>query len=169
MLRRTQRIKDFRKRVESKRQTLCARASSRRPRPNATACLFGRREHPPQSANGQRKRAHNGNQGCQIHGTRSFLLQSLSNHSAVGGGVTTDGAHSAFVVQRGHGMRRAALRHQIARAALASAATSGHAQLKLNVIKAHANMGMAHDLAIGHSVAHTDNHGLVVSIRKRMA
>ena len=59
----------------------------------------------------------------------------------------------------GDGMAGAALFHQFAGTAFAATAASGNAQFKLDVVKAHAGVRLAGDLAVGHSVADTNNHG----------
>ena len=56
-------------------------------------------------------------------------------------------------------MAGTALLDQLTRAAFAAAAAGGNAQLELDVVKAHAGVRLAGDLAVGHSVADTNNHG----------
>ena len=66
---------------------------------------------------------------------------------------------STGIVQRGNRPADAALVHQFARAAFAAAAAGGHAQLQLDVIEAHARMGVADNFAVGNTFADADDHG----------
>ena len=52
-----------------------------------------------------------------------------------------------------------ALGHHIACAAFALAALGGHAQFKLDFVKAHARTGVAGDFAVRDPAADTDDHG----------
>lgn len=63
------------------------------------------------------------------------------------------------LMQRGDRVAGTALGNQIARARFAAATASGDAQLQLNVVKAHARMRVTNDVAVGNSVANTDDHG----------
>ena len=63
-------------------------------------------------------------------------------------------------------MAGTALLDQFACAAFAAAAAGGNAQLELDVVKAHAGVCLAGDLAVGHSVADTNNHGWQLSLKQ---
>ncbi len=65
-------------------------------------------------------------------------------------------------LHRASRVRRRTLFDHIACAALAASADSGHAELELDVVEAHAGVRMTSDLAIGNSVADTNDHGRVV-------
>ena len=58
----------------------------------------------------------------------------------------------------------AALVHDVAGAGFALAALRGNAQLKLDVIKAEPQLGMADDLTVRNTVTDADNHGNVVGL-----
>jgi hypothetical protein len=60
----------------------------------------------------------------------------------------------------------AALLDQIAGTAFAATAASGNTQFKLDVVKAHTGVRLAGDLAVGHSVADTNNHGWELALRQ---
>lgn len=62
-------------------------------------------------------------------------------------------------MQSGHGMRRAALRHDIARAPFALAALRGDTEFELDIVEAQTGPHMAGDFAVRYSMAYTDNHG----------
>ena len=53
-----------------------------------------------------------------------------------------------------------ALRHHIPGATFALTTLGGHAELELDLVKAHASSCMAGDFAVGDSAADTDDHGL---------
>lgn len=63
-----------------------------------------------------------------------------------------------FLFQRCGGMAHAALSHDISGATLAGAAAGGDAKLKLDVVKTHAGMRMASNVAVRNTVANTDDH-----------
>tara|TARA_R110001599_G_scaffold94563_2_gene245859 strand:- start:996 stop:1190 length:195 start_codon:yes stop_codon:yes gene_type:complete len=52
-----------------------------------------------------------------------------------------------------------ALRYDIARVTLASAALRGHAQFELDFVEAQASLGVAGDVTVGDATADTNNHG----------
>ena len=62
-------------------------------------------------------------------------------------------------MQGRRGLMAAALGNHIARSAFAAAALGGNPQLKLDVVKAHASMGMTGNFTIRDATADTDNHG----------
>ena len=62
------------------------------------------------------------------------------------------------LVQRGYGVRAAALLHDVPRAAFAPAALGGNAQLELDVVEAEPRAHMADDFAVGDPVAYADDH-----------
>lgn len=51
-----------------------------------------------------------------------------------------------------------ALGHHIAGAALAAATLGSHTQLKLNIVKPHASVGMAGNVTVRDPAANTHNH-----------
>ena len=51
-----------------------------------------------------------------------------------------------------------ALCHDVPRAAFAAPALGGNAQLKLDLVKAHASARMAGDFTVGYPAADTDDH-----------
>ena len=56
-------------------------------------------------------------------------------------------------------MAGTALLDQLTRAAFATAAAGVNAQLELDVVKAHAGMGVPGDFPVGNAVADADDHG----------
>ena len=62
-------------------------------------------------------------------------------------------------MQGRRGLMAAALGNHIARSAFAAAALGGNPQLKLDVVKAHASMGMTGNFTVRDATADTDNHG----------
>lgn len=62
-------------------------------------------------------------------------------------------------MHRSNRMRRTALRHDIAGAALAAAALGGNAQLELDFVKAQTRPGVAGNFSVRNSAAYTDDHG----------
>ena len=56
-------------------------------------------------------------------------------------------------------MAALALGHHIARTALTPAALGGHAQFKLDFVKAHARTNVASDFTVRDPAADTDDHG----------
>ena len=62
-------------------------------------------------------------------------------------------------MDRSNRMRRTALRHDIAGAALAAAALGGNAQLELDFVKAQTRPGVAGNFSVRNSAAYTDDHG----------
>ena len=60
----------------------------------------------------------------------------------------------------GGGATVAALRHHVTGAAFTLAALRGHAEFKLDLVKAQARAGMADDFAVGDTAADTNNHGV---------
>jgi hypothetical protein len=55
-------------------------------------------------------------------------------------------------------MRRIALRHDVARTALASSALRGNTQLKLDVVETHASTRVTSYLTVGNAVTNADDH-----------
>lgn len=68
------------------------------------------------------------------------------------------------VVHCGHRLAAAALGDHVARAAFAAAALGGHAQLELDLVKAHAGAGVARDVTVGYAAADTNDHGLKMRV-----
>lgn len=62
-------------------------------------------------------------------------------------------------MHRSNRMRRTALRHDIAGAALAAAALGGNAQFELDFVKAQTRPGVAGNFSVRNSAAYTDDHG----------
>lgn len=62
-------------------------------------------------------------------------------------------------MHRGHGLGAAALRDHLAGATFTTPALGGNAQLKLDVVKAHASTRVARNVTVGDAAANTDDHG----------
>jgi hypothetical protein len=75
------------------------------------------------------------------------------------GGLCPAGRIGRFRMQGCHWLTATALRHYIACHSLATAALGGYAQLKLDVVKTHARVGMAGNFTVRDAMADTDNHG----------
>lgn len=73
-------------------------------------------------------------------------------------GVAAAMGLGAVAVQGGLRTRCTALGNDIAGALFAATALCGHAQFKLDVVKAHASMHMLGNFAVGHFAANTNNH-----------
>ena len=73
-------------------------------------------------------------------------------------GVAAAMGLGAVAVQGGLRTRCTALGNDIAGALFAATALRGHAQFKLDVVKAHASMHMLGNFAVGHFAANTNNH-----------
>ena len=98
---------------------------------------------------------------CQAEPTTNGSAQAGSGAAACNALLTAAGCSGglAVLVQGCHRLRRAALRHDVARAVFAAPALCRHAKLELDFVKTHPRARMACNLTVGYTAADTDDHG----------